>query len=206
VNDPPAVDVGEFHAMAMGAMIQLDLYEEAMDIAQQIAEDNPSPAALADISFIAYDAGAYALAQDWSAQALAFDPDRHDAAWIRALVRWELDEDLEGAIDGLNALDGIEFYPAYLHEGYGHTLNIDRARVLADAGDFEAALGYYDLEIEENGWYNTPYIERADLFYDIGDLPAAMDDLRVAIDITQDDEYRAELVEQLTAWSEEAGG
>jgi tetratricopeptide (TPR) repeat protein len=131
--------------------------------------------------------------------ALALDGDSHEALYIQALLAWYADEDLDTAIAQLDALADTEVYSPYLNLDFEHDINLDKARIFDDAGELEEALEAFNALLEYWSYVDWLLEERADLHLEMGDTEAARGDLERARDITEDNDYRRELLQRIIA-------
>ncbi|MDQ7027538.1 MAG: protein kinase [Anaerolineae bacterium] len=190
-------DYWEARWRLMGALMQTDQAHAALDIANQYADDFDDAEAYINIAYVAYRAEEYEQARVWANTALALDGDAHAARYILALISWYGDEDVDAAIGQLNDLEEAEFFSFYLNFDFQHDINLDRARIFTDAGQVEEALEFYDAALEDWGYVAWLYEERADSHLELGNIEAARDDLETAREITDDDEYRRELLQRI---------
>jgi tetratricopeptide (TPR) repeat protein len=181
----------------MGALILTDQSAAAYDIASQFADDFDDAQAFANIAYIAYRAEEYEQARAWANTAVALDGDEHAARFVLALLAWYDEGNLDAAMEQLGALDSVEFSSFFVNFDFEQDVNLDRARMLVDDGQLEAALPYYAAIIEYDNYVDWLYEERADVHIELGDIEAARADLEMARQITEDDDYRRALLQRI---------
>ena len=194
----PYITSYEAAANLMGALVQTGQADTALAIAYDIEGDMDS-FGFADIGFVAYEAGDYEQARDWAETAKALDDTAIHADWLLALIAWWADNDLQTASALFQPMleEPYNYYSRYLNDTFKHTVALDYARILQDAGDLDGALEYYNIAVENFSYQAWIYEERADLFIDRDELESAQDDLRTAFEIADDSDYRRDLRERL---------
>lgn len=187
------------------ALIQADRSEDALALVSEHIDLNDTTDAILimDVAYVAYRAGDYEQARDLVNSAIAFNPDVEPAgSYLLALLTWHIDGDSDLAIEQLTALEGVEFYSNFLFIVFEHDINIDRARILTDAGQLEEALVYYNLALENYDYTAWLYEERADIHIELNDIASARADLQTAFDISEDATYRSELRDRILVLTE----
>lgn len=189
----------------VSTLIQAEQADDALALlSERVDVNNTSDAILLmDVAYVAYRAGDYEQARDLANSAIAFNPDVEPAgSYLLALLTWHIDNDSDLAIEQLTALENVEFNTNFLYFVFGHGINIDRARILADAGQAEDALDYYNLALEIYPYTAWLYEERADIHIELDDIDSAREDLQTAFDTTEDTTYRSELRDRILALTE----
>lgn len=138
-------------------------------------------------AYVAYRAGDYAQARDWADTARALSEDAYEATYVLGLLSWYEAQDAEAALAYLDSLQGEEFYSSLINLSLGHDLHLDRGRILAAAGQPEAAIAAFEAAMESLGQYAFIYELLADAHLAAGSIEAARDNLRLALDTTYDD-------------------
>jgi len=176
----------------VGSLIQTDRAADGVELirTEGILDDTTNWEAFIDAAFTALRAGDFDQAEEWANTALAFSSDAHGATYILALVASQRDGDAEQALELLNSLEDEEVYSRFLNIQFAVDLNLDRGRVLVDAGRAEEALEFYDVAIEFYSYTPQVYEERAGVYIILDDREAARTDLQTAFDISDDPEYR----------------
>jgi len=185
--------------MLLGAMMKTNQAQGALDLLSQrgIMDNTTDADVFVDAAYIAYNAENYDLAKEWADTASVLSNEAYGATYVLGLMAWRVDKDVDKALELLNSLDGTEVYTRYLNFDFGHSLNLDRARILTEAGRFEEALGFYDSAIAENDYVDWLYEERANVHLALGQTDEAKSDLQHAFEITEDTAYRNHLRQRL---------
>lgn len=185
--------------MLLGSMIHSNQAQGALDILLQSGriEAATEPDVFVNGAYVAYRAGNYELAHEWAETARALSDEAYGATYLLGLMAWWVDGDFDAAMNLLHSLEEIEMWTIYLNWELGHGLNLDRARISADAGYFEEALAFYDSAIENHDYDDWLYEERANVQLELGNVDEAREDLQRAFEITEDADYRSHLRERL---------
>lgn len=183
----------------IGTLIQVDRAEVGLQLFNDSInlDDSIESGLFADGAYIAYRAGEYEQAEEWANAALAFDPEMNEASYVLALIAWWANDDLDEAISQLDALADTEVFSRYLNFFYQHDINIDKARILADADEPEDALIAYNIALDLYSSTAWLYEERADVHIVLEDIESARADLQTAFDVSDDADYRSELRERI---------
>jgi serine/threonine protein kinase/tetratricopeptide (TPR) repeat protein len=154
---------------------------------------------LSAAAFVAFKAGDYAQARDWAETARALSDEAHAATYLMALISWYGDNDLSAAMGYFDQLANVEdFYDDFLNFNYGHDLNLDRARVLMAASEYQQALDAYTRALDTVGTYPVVYEGLADVYLALGDGEAARENLRLALENTYENpEEQRRLLERI---------
>ena len=185
--------------MLLGAMMRTEQSQAALDLLAErgIMETNTEADIFVDAAYVAYRAENYGLAREWADTARVLSDEAYGATYVVGLMAWRADEDVDGAMEMLNSLEEVEVYTWYLNWEFGHNLNLDRARILAEAGRFPEALEFYNRVVEIDDYLDWLYEERANVHLELGNIDEARSDLQRAFEITEDDDYRAHLRQRL---------
>lgn len=194
-------DRGEVRIRLMGALIQVEQAPLALPIAAESVVSEPYPEVFANAAFVAFRAGDLEQARQWAQNAVALSGEVPQAKYILALLDWWQNEDLAAALEDFAALEGVEIPSPYVNFDYHHDIDLDRGRILADAQQFEQALGYYASVIERYCCENWLFEERANLYIQLDQRELAIADLRTAYEMTDDPDYRQALLNRLTELS-----
>ncbi len=197
VADPDNLYYGTY---LLAALIQTGQTDLALQIASSLTRyaDN-EPDAYSGLAYVAYRAGNYPQAKAWAQVALALSQeDSYQARYVLALLKWEQDQDLNGAIEALTALEGSEPNGIFMDPPFGHHLLLDMARIYTAAGEYQAAVDTYTRAIEQD-FSSEPFVYelRADVYLLMGNPDAAREDLRQAVERTEDEAERERLFERI---------
>lgn len=173
-------------AYLMGALILSGQEEAAFELAEEIAQRESDAGILGELAFVAFRAEEYEQARDWAERARARSAEAYEATWVLAWVRLREDDDLDGALELIAPLESEEFYPRYLTLRFGHGLPLDRARMLREAGELEAALEVYNEVLEDDPYSAQLYAERGELLLELDDVEGARRDFERALSIAED--------------------
>ncbi|MBZ0306011.1 MAG: hypothetical protein K8I82_08095, partial [Anaerolineae bacterium] len=197
-----------------GTLVQIGRADEAYQVVLEFPWGtdyfwgNPNESHYGDMAFVAFKAGEYEQAREWAQDGMALSDEAYKCEYIMGLLSWYADGDLEQALAYLDPLTQVDYsgWPYFTPE-FGHTAELDRARILAAAGETADAEEAYTVALENNGEWPVIYEGRAALYVAAGDTEAAMSDLRRAFSFS---EYapnnRTHLKQQLVElfWGEEA--
>lgn len=184
----------------LGALIQTGQTDFALQIAYSMTRyaDNDRGTYM-NLAYVAYRAGEYEQAKAWAQVAIAFASDDFpEARYLLALLKWYQEGDLAGAMEAFAALEEVYHAGFFINMRYNHEINLDRARIYKEAGNYQAAIDVYTTAIEQNFSSNpTVYEERADLYLLMENVDAAREDLRRASELVNDETERERLFERL---------
>lgn len=189
-----------YGSFLLGALIQTGQAETAYQIATSMApyaDDETS--SYAGLAYAAFRAGQYEQAKAWLQVASAFSvEDFYQARYLLALLKWYGDRDLNGAMEMFDSLEGVYYQGGFIDIRFGHHILIDRARIYKDAEMYEASIEAWTAAIESEFSYAPQiYEERADVYLLLGNRDAAREDLRRAVELTEDDAERERLLQRI---------
>lgn len=184
----------EYHLrMLVSTLLYLDRAGEAYELVRSFPAVITDWDDLSAAAYVAYRAGEYAQAREWAETAVALSDQAYAATYVLGLISWYADGDLNASLRYFDQLAAVEnFYDDYLSTNYGHELNLDRGRILLQAGEGEAAVESFTRALESFGEYPVVYEALADAYLALGNYTAARDNLRLALERTYDnaDEQR----------------
>lgn len=200
-TEPDASTTNEAFWLMVASLIQVGRADDGLTaLASRGVLDNTTNGFLyADAAYVAYRAMDFELAEEWANTALALSDEADEARYLLALLAWWADDDLDAALDGLTALEDAEVFSLFININFQHTIAIDRARILTDAGRYDEALEYYNDSLDVWLYSTWLYEERADLHLLMEDVDAAREDLQTALEVSDvnDEGYRAALRERI---------
>ena len=171
-----------------GALVQLERPDDAVVAIEQYPFTLIEPGELNTAAFAAFKANQFEAAHEWAETSSAVSDDNSAATYLMGLVSWYGDHDLDQAMAFLDEVPVEEFYHDLLSPEFGHEINLDRGKILADAGEFQAAIGAYEDSLDSLGDLPTTYDAIAEAYLELGNPSAALDNLRLALDVTYDDD------------------
>ncbi len=171
-----------------GALVQLGRPDAAYRAVQDFPFALIEPGELRTAAFAAFKAGEYDAAREWAETASALTDEDSSGAYILGLVSWYGDHNLEQSLRFLDEVPVEEFYDDLLSPDFGHEVNLDRGHILADAGEFEAAIGAYHDSLGSLGEFPGTYEAIANAHLALGEPQAALENLRLALNVTYDDD------------------
>jgi serine/threonine protein kinase/tetratricopeptide (TPR) repeat protein len=152
-------------------------------------------------AYLAYRMGDYTEAKRLADTALALDGEAWEALYVLGLVSWYGDGDVTAAIEALDRVaqaEGFWGYP-FLNSDFGHNVQFDQAKIYVEAGQPEAAIGVYDVVIEEGIWDPEPYLRRGDLHLELGQTELARADYQEALNRNSDPALTQPILDKITA-------
>jgi tetratricopeptide (TPR) repeat protein len=182
----------------IACLILLDRAPEAYAVFMEsgFMEDASNESLYADGAYIAFRAGEFEQAREWASTAQALSGEAYPAIYIDALIMGYADGNVDEAVAKLLSLADVSLYSRFINMEFEEEINLAAGRMLANADRYEDALVYYDI-IVENSYSDWLHEERADVYLAMGNIDAARSDLQRAVDITNDADYRRELLDRL---------
>ncbi len=186
--------------------VQRDDYDRALSLYNQLLEDQAGdPHFLAGRGYVEWEAGNSDQARQSTDRALQLDPKLLEAHYLKGLLLLDADQP-EEALAELKPIsaetDSDALYhmsQPFLNTDFGHEIFYDMARAAEAAGDHAAAQGYLDQALQKNDSWPEPYVLRAQILKDQGDLAGARENYLKALDYASDDEdLKASIQQALT--------
>lgn len=169
------------------SLLYLDRPDEAYAAVQQYPGALTEADDLGSAAYVAYRAGDYEQARTWAETARALSDEAYSSTYVLGLLSWYGDGDLDAALNYLDELEDVDFYDYFLNLDFGHDLYLDRGRILAAAGEYDDAIDALNRSLQTTGNMPFVYEAMADVQLEQGNLEAARNNLRQALEYTYDD-------------------
>lgn len=187
-----------FRLTLTGAYLLTGRPEDAMRLVEAGFQFyDTEPRYFANAAYVAHAVGDGERAEEWANTALALDGGMTTARYVLGLLafsRGEFDV-AETRFQEVADAENQDYEYPYLNPTYDRYLPLDQARTARNLGKVDEAIAFYQMAIENTGWWwTTPYLERASLFVEIGDWEAAAIDFREVYRMTQDLDSHGEVV------------
>lgn len=194
-------ETAEIRYNLAGAYLLTGHPEDAMQVIEGGFEFyDTEPRYYANAAYVAHSAGDGEQAEEWANTALALDGDMTIARYVLGLVvfsRGEF-EAAEARFQEVADAENQDYEYPYLNPTFDRYLPLDQARTARELGKVDEALEFYQMVIDDTGWWwETPYLERASLYVEQEDWDAAATDFRDAYRVTADRDSNAEVVDIL---------
>lgn len=185
----PVGDIYTYYLLTI-AYLQMDDIEAAYELTKRYASLVDDPSVLANFAYVAYRAEDYDQALAWLDAAARQQEGLDNETWVRALVAFTLG-DLDTAdllFKHLRAKEYVDDWP-FLTYRTEHNLLLDHAYVQWAKGDIPAAIDTVTLFIDTIADYVPEvYAFRAELYYELGNWEAELQDILQAIRLAADQE------------------
>lgn len=192
----------------MGAYMLANQPEQALLVAIDGLGQNNEANYFANISYVAYQVGDDEQATQWANDALVRDGGQFPAYYTLALIAVR-NEDFDTAIENFDLLAELETWQydwPFLNQQYGHTLQLDRARLARVLGDDVQAEALYTQAIEDSYWY-LPNLERGRMYFEQGRINEAFDDYFYALTTAEgNDTLTQQILDEFFAYGPEIVG
>ncbi|MCI0712942.1 MAG: tetratricopeptide repeat protein [Chloroflexi bacterium] len=201
---PDAIPLWEDVQLWAGSYILAGQSEAAVNVVERFV-DNPAPdwaqaSYFANLAYVAYRAENADLTADLLERAEAIDASEPHIRYLRALIATR-DGDFETALAIFGELRSVEEWRyefPYLNPLYGQMLLLDEARVFIALENYQEALPRLAEAIEQRGDFVELYLTRAGVYLALDNRDAAIEDLRTAFDVTENEELRNMIRDRLT--------
>ena len=194
----------EYLERAAAIALTTENTDQALALYDQLLQDQAGdPRLLAGRGYVEWSAGDADRAQQSAERALRLDPKLLEAHYLKGLLL--LEADLPG--DALAEFQRVSvekdedavyrMSQPFLNTHFGHEIFFDLALAAMSAGDLEAAQQYLTQALERDSSWVGPYVLRAEILKEQGDLAGARENYLQALDYAADSDMTAEIEQAL---------
>jgi tRNA A-37 threonylcarbamoyl transferase component Bud32/Tfp pilus assembly protein PilF len=154
-------------------------YDRALTVYEQIIDKTAGdPRYLAQRAYVEMLSGDAAAAQQTADRALSLHPDLLAAHYVKGLLLIDAGQPADALkeFEPIAQAKDAELYDMaepYLNPRAGYEVHYDMARAAFAAGDLAAAQDYLDAALKQDKFWAEPYVLRAQLLKEQGDLAGA---------------------------------
>ncbi len=185
--------------------VQAAEYGKAIDIYNQLLTDQKGdPRLLAGRAYVEWKSGDAEKARQSVERALQLDSTLREAHYLKGLLLLDANQpqdalaELRAAIANATSSDLDNMSSPFLNLDFGHEIYYDLARAAVATGDLAAAQDYLTQSLQK-GERAEPYILRAEILKQQGDLAGARENYLKALDYTSDNPDLKAAVEKALA-------
>lgn len=167
-------------------------YGKAIEVYDQLLkEQNGDPRLLAGRAYVEWKSGDAEKARQSIERALQLDSTLREAHYLKGLLLLDADQpkdalaELQAAIANATSSDLDSMSSPFLNLDFGHEIYYDLARAAVATGDLTAAQDYLTQSLQKSE-RAEPYILRAEILKQQGDLAGARESYLKALDYTSD--------------------
>lgn len=181
--------------------VVMEDYGRATDYYERLTEETAGdPHMLVGRGYIEWRTGNFDAAREFADRALELKPGLLEGHYLLGLALIDLGqpaEALEIMAPVAEQPDTWEYEHPFFIRWLGHEIFYDMARAAQATGDTDWALGLIENSLERESWWAPPYILRAEIYTQRGELAQARENLEQALEIaSSDDPGLVELIEQ----------
>ena len=169
-------------------------YAHALALYEQLLQDQAGdPRLLAGRGYVEWQAGDGDKAQQSAERALQLDPKLLEAHYLKGLLLQDADRADEALAEFQRVsaeTDEDALYrmsQPFLNTSFGHEIFFDMALTAMSAGDLAAAQQYVTQAVERDSSWVGPYVLRAEILKEQGDLAGARENYLQALDYANSD-------------------
>jgi serine/threonine protein kinase len=191
---------------AAGFAARAQLYGLAIDLYNRLLQDQAGdPHYLAGRGYVEWRAGNPNRARQTVDRTLQLAPDLLEAHYLKGLLLLDAGQPKDAlaefkpisTLTDTDALDNMA--QPFLNTDFGHEIFYDMARTAEASGDHVAAQKYIAQSLERNDGWPRPYILRAQIFKEQGDLAGARENYLKALDLVDDKDKLKEFITKALA-------
>lgn len=189
----------EIRLMLAGSYLALDQFEQTIAVIEEApSEAADDPYFYQHAAYLYYATGQPDRARELANRAFEDGLEGEAAAkafYVLALLDVQTGEFIaaQEKFDVLSQFSPESYEWILMNYRLGHLLALDRARAYLAQDDITKAQVYFNTAIETASWWYLPYLERARLARQIGDLDAARQDFEEALNRAPNEAIRDEI-------------
>jgi serine/threonine protein kinase len=184
--------------------VQTDDYDRALSLYTQLIDDQAGdPHYVAGRGYVEWQAGQVDQAMQSADRALQLNSRLLEAHYLKGLLLLDADQPEEALAElqpitaetNQDALDQMS--RPFLNPDFGHEIFYDTARAAEATSDHEAALKALDQSLQRKADWSQPYILRAQILKEQGDLAGVRENYVKALDYADDPDLKATIEKAL---------
>jgi tetratricopeptide (TPR) repeat protein len=195
----------EYLERAVVIAVRADDFDRALALYDQLLQDQAGdPRYLAGRGYVEWLAGDTDQAQQSAERALKLDPKLLEAYYLKGLLLLEADEPEEALAEFEQVsveTDEDALYrmsQPFLNTNFRHEIFFDMALAALTTGDLDSAQDYVSKAFERDSDWVGPYVLRAEILKEQGDLAGARENYLKALDYVYDEpDLQAEIEQAL---------